>query len=119
MRGQGFDSRGTSFSDSNTDIKTGRPIKESLRSLDIEEKTNDVISDIQPRAARNAVVSTGRKSGSASGGAGIDSPLTEISRVSAPVLLTDSTGLLSVSFDVASQVTMKDKGGREVVFVYA
>lgn len=72
------------------------------------------------RVSTPAVVGVGSASEEGSGsGSGIDSPLTETSRTTQPIVLKDSTGVLSVTFDVASQVTMKDKSGREVVFVYA
>ena len=118
MTGKGFDSRGTSFSDSNTDIKTGRPVKESLRSLDTDGKVSKAIGDIQPRSARPLVVSTGRKSGSNDAGSGIDSPLTEVSAIEVTERVTDITGAFSIDINYPKEVLMKDDSDREVNFIY-
>lgn len=55
----------------------------------------------------------------ASGGAGIASPLTEVSRTVAPMTIWDVTGMVGITFNVADKITMVDANEREVVFDYA
>ena len=49
---------------------------------------------------------------------GIDSPLTEVSRVSLGLTVYDATGLIAVSFNTAREVLMTDANEREVNFIY-
>lgn len=73
----------------------------------------------EQRETLPATVGLGELSEKASGGgSGIDSPLTEQSRTTSSITLYDASGLIAVSFNVANKITMKDAGGRVVVFDY-
>jgi len=58
-------------------------------------------------------------SGATASGAGIASPLVEVSRTVTPVTIWDVTNMVTITFDVADKITMTDANGREVVFDYA
>lgn len=53
-----------------------------------------------------------------SGGGGIASPLTEISRQTETITLTDTTGLIQFDVSAAKQITMRDSNNADVVFNY-
>jgi len=52
--------------------------------------------------------------------AGISSPFTEVedSREYTPITIYDVTGLVALTFDVATKITMTDAGGDAAVFDY-
>lgn len=103
----------------------------SSRDSDIKKELNTLVSVRRkvskrsgitvrpPRDSQPATVGVGLLTSGSGSGSGIDSPLTETSRVSSTRTITDSTGVFSVEVAFPTQIVMKDSSDREVVFNYA
>lgn len=89
------------------------------------------INKLIPQPAKNklpdqpAAASIDAKTGVASfpeveadNGSGIDSPLTEVSRVTVEQSVTDATGVFTVLFNIPVSITMTDASDRTVIFNY-
>lgn len=53
------------------------------------------------------------------GGTGIVSPLTEISRKTKEIDITDPTGAFTITVEAITQVVMEDANGRRITFNFA
>lgn len=94
-------------------------IKDDINKLVSNSKKQAVLPTLnQPDSIPAKVgASVLAKSGSGSGsGSGIDSPLTEVSRVTVPFEQFDDFNVSSVIEDVVVKLTMKDSSDRIVIF---
>ena len=91
--------------------------KSSLGGLSGESKNQKTAPPSKQRSTIPSMVNSGSPSASADS-SGIASPLTEKSRVTSNVSITDASGLISMTVAVATEITANDANSKEVKSIY-
>jgi hypothetical protein len=95
-------------------------IKDNIQKLVSPDKQQNNLNDEEQVEPSPAIIGVAQyqKSSVDNSGSGVDSPLTEQSRVSVSFVEVDQFNVWETLIDVATQITMIDSSGREVIFNY-